>query len=137
MDIQIAALCDAANDYGGKLCVLGAFDSLLTAQFPALHPQCAIALRIVFEKMEEGAHKLRIALVDDDGHAVMPSIELPIKVAVPADATFLSQNIIVSIQQLKFERPGTYSIDLAIDGRHEKSIPLSVRLFVPPQPPTP
>src|SRR5688572_7291060 len=115
MDIQIAALCDAASDYGGKLCVLGAFDSLLTAQFPALHPQCAIALRIVFEKIEEGSHKLRIALVDDDGHAVMPSIELPIKVAVPADATFLSQNIIVSIQQLKFDRAGTYSIDLAID----------------------
>jgi hypothetical protein len=137
MDIQIAALCDAASDYGGKLCVLGAFDSLVTQQFPALHPQCAIALRIVFEKIEEGQHKLRIALVDDDGRAVMPPIELPVKAGVPPDASFVSQNIIVSIQQLKFERAGTYSIELAVDGRHEKSIPLAVRQFAQSQPPQP
>jgi hypothetical protein len=135
MDIQIAALCDAASDYGGKLCVLGAFDSLVTPQFPALHPQCAIALRIVFEKTEEGPHKLRIVLVDDDGRAVMPSIELPVNVALPADAPFVSQNIIVSIQHLKFDRAGTYAIDVAVDGRHAASIPLMVRQMVAPQPP--
>jgi hypothetical protein len=137
MDIQIAALCDAASDYGGKLCVLGAFDSLLTQNFPALHPQCAIALRIVFEKIEEGQHKLRIALVDDDGGSVMPPIELPVNAGVPPDASFVSQNIIVSIQQLKFERAGTYSIEIAVDDRHQKSIPLAVRQFAPQQSPQP
>jgi hypothetical protein len=132
MDIQIAALCDAASDYGGKLCLLGAFDTITAPQFPSMHPQCAIALRIVFEKIEEGQHKLRLGFVDDDGRALMPPIDMPVKVGVPPDSSFISQNIIVSIQGLKFDRPGTYSIDLAIDGRHEASIPLSVRLVPPP-----
>ena len=41
MDVQIASLCDAAQDYGGKLCLVGAFDTILVRQFPALHPFCS------------------------------------------------------------------------------------------------
>ena len=54
MDIQIAALCDAATDSHGKLNILGTFDTINAGQMPAVHPQCSIALRLVFSKMEEG-----------------------------------------------------------------------------------
>ena len=55
MTIQIAVLCDAATDYNGKLNLLGTFDTILTSQLPAIHPQCSIALRIAFNRIEEGA----------------------------------------------------------------------------------
>jgi hypothetical protein len=131
MNVQIAVLCDAATDYNGKLNLLGTFDTVLTQQMPAVHPQCSVALRIVFDKIEEGAHKVKMNFVDDDGRFIMPSIEMPVEVALPADASMLARNFIVNIQQLKFDRPGQYAIDVAIDGRHETSIPLQVKQISP------
>ena len=132
MHVQIAALCDAATDYNGKLNLLGTFDTVLTQQMPAVHPQCSVALRIVFDKIEEGHHKVKMNFVDDDGRFIMPSIEMPFDVSLPADASFLARNFIVNIQQLKFDRPGQYAIDLAIDGRHETSVPLQVKQISAP-----
>ncbi|MGV3771605.1 MAG: DUF6941 family protein [Verrucomicrobiales bacterium] len=127
MTIQVAVLCDAATDYHGKLNLLGTFDTIITQQLPAVHPQCSVALRIAFNRIEEGSHKLKMNFVDDDGKLVMPSIDMPVDIAVPADANFLVRNFIINIQQLKFERPGQYSVDFAMNGRHELSIPLMVK----------
>jgi hypothetical protein len=128
MDIQIAVLCDAAADYNGKLSILGTFDTIYTTQMPATHPQCSIAIRMTFNKVEEGAHKVRLNFVDEDGKSVMPHIEMPIDVSVPEETIFLSRNFIVNIQKLKFEKEGLYSIDIAVDGRQEGSIPLLVKI---------
>ena len=133
MDIQIAVLCDAATDNNGKLNLLGAFDTIFTSQLPAIHPQCSIALRMTFNKVEEGHHKAKLNFVDEDGKSVMPPIEMPVDVQVPEETIFLSRNFIVNIQKLKFEKEGLYSIDIAVDGRQEGSIPLLVRVM-PKQP---
>jgi hypothetical protein len=127
MNIQIAVLCDAATESAGKLNLLGAFDAIQAAQLPAVHPQCSIALRMTFNKVEEGAHKLRINFVDEDGKSIMQAIDLPFQVAMPEDAHFITTNIIVSMQQLRFAKAGLYSIDVAIDGRQEVAIPLIVK----------
>lgn len=129
MNIQIAVLCDAATDYSGKLNLLGTFDTILTSQLPAVHPQCSIALRLAFNRIEEGAHKVKMNFVDEDGRFVMPSIDMPVDIVIPPDANFLVRNFIINIQQLKFDNPGQYSIDIAIDGRQETSIPLHVKLM--------
>lgn len=126
----MAVLCDAAADYNGKLSVLGTFDTIYTSQMPATHPQCSIAIRMTFSKVEEGAHKVKLNFVDEDGKPVMPPIEMPIEVAVPDETIFLSRNFIVNIQKLKFEKEGLYSIDIAVDGRQEGSIPLLVKMPV-------
>ena len=131
MDIQIAVLCDAATDNNGKLNILGTFDTIFTSQLPAVHPQCSIALRMTFNKVEEGNHKVKLNFVDEDGKSVMPPIEMPVEVTVPDETIFLSRNFIVNIQKLKFEKEGLYSIDIAVDGRQEGSIPLLVR--IPPK----
>jgi hypothetical protein len=134
MTIQIAVLCDAATDYNGKLNLLGTFDTIVTNQLPAVHPQCSIALRLGFSRIEEGAHKVKMNFVDEDGKFVMPSIDMPVDVAVPAEANFLVRNFIINIQQLKFDKPGQYSIDIAVDGRQETSIPLLVKHQAPAEP---
>jgi hypothetical protein len=132
MEIQVAALCDAATDSMGKLNILGAFDTINAERMPAIHPQCSIALRIIFQRIEEGSHKLKLNFVNEDGHLVMQSIDIGVDITLPEEATFISRNFIVNIQQLKFGNPGLYSINIAIDGRHEGSIPLLVKLTSPP-----
>jgi hypothetical protein len=127
MTIQVAVLCDAATDYNGKLNLLGTFDTIYTPQLPAQHPQCSIATRIAFDRMEEGQHTMVINFVDEDGQPIMASMDVPVEVTFPPDATFISRNFIVNIQQLKLDKTGLYSIDLSIDGRSLSSIPLAVK----------
>jgi hypothetical protein len=134
MYIQVAVICDAATETYGKLSLLGAFDTILAQQLPWTHPQCSIALRMTFNQSEEGSHKLWLNLVDEDGQPVMPGIPLTLEIKLPEDNHFVTCNFIVGIQQLKFERPGHYSIDIALDGRREDSIPLLVK-YIPPKTP--
>jgi hypothetical protein len=129
MNVQVAVLCDAATDTSGKLNLLGAFDAIYAQQLPAIHLQCSIALRITFTNGEEGAHQMRISFVDADGRFIMPGIDLPFRVDLPGDVHFATLNFIVGIQQLKFDKPGVYSIDVAVDGNQETSIPLMVNLL--------
>src|SRR5207302_10994343 len=75
MEIQVAALCDSAVDYGGKLCLLGAFDTIIAGQVPAVHPQCSVALRLGFRKEEEGQHAVRVNFIDEDGRSIVPPLE--------------------------------------------------------------
>jgi hypothetical protein len=129
MTIQVAVLCDAATDYNSKLNLLGTFDTILAAQLPAQHPQCSVALRIAFDRVEEGSHRLSMNFVDEDGQPIMPVMDVPIEIVFPSDATFMSRNFVVNIQQLKFEKAGLYSIDLSMDGRPLSSIPLAVKMM--------
>jgi hypothetical protein len=134
MDILVATLCDAATDSHGKLNILGTFDTINAGQLPAMHPQCSVALRMIFDKMEEGDHMVRLNFVDEDGKSVMPPIEMPLKVEVPDEAIFASRNFIVNIQQMRFEKAGFYSLDISLDGEIRGRIPLLVR-YQPMTPP--
>ena len=129
MTIQVAVLCDAATDYNGKLNLLGTFDTIYTPELPAHHPQCSVAMRIAFDRMEEGDHELTIHFVDEDGHPILPSTEVPVDVTFPSDATFISRNFIVNMQGLEFKEPGLYSVDVRLDDQPCASIPLLVRLM--------
>jgi hypothetical protein len=53
----------------------------------------ASPLRMTFDKGEEGTHKLKINIVDEDGKPVMPSIEIGVEIAVPDETMFLSRNL--------------------------------------------
>jgi hypothetical protein len=135
MNIQVAVLCDAATDSAGKLNILGTFDTIMTQQLPAVHPQCSIALRATFSNTEEGNHSLVVNFVDEDGHPIMQNFPaIPVQIAVPEDAHFVSRNFIINMRDLTFKTPGFYSIDILLDGKEQANIPLFVKQVHPPQP---
>ena len=133
MNIQVAVLCDAATDDNGKLNLLGAFDTIYTQQLPAIHPQCSIALRVTFFSGDEGKHNLQVNFVDADGRSIAKFPPIPVEVALPEDMHFGTRNYIVNLQQLKFDNPGLYSIDITLDGQPQASVPLLVRHNPPAQ----
>ena len=134
MNIQTAVLCDAATDDNGKLNLLGAFDTIYARELPAIHPQCAVALRVTFLAGDEGKRQLKLNFVDADGQAIMPPIEIPVEVVLPEDMHFGTRNFIINIQQLKFETPGLFSLDVSLDGQLQANIPLLVKHVPPPTP---
>lgn len=127
MNIQVAVLCDAATDDNGKLNLLGAFDTIYAPQMPAIHPQCAVALRATFQPGDEGNRQLSLNFINADGRSILQAIELQVAVTLPEDAHFLTRNFIVNIQQLKFDEPGLYSVDVRLDNETVASVPLLVR----------
>jgi hypothetical protein len=52
---------------------------------------------------------------------------MQMNVVMPPDFPYLTINPIFNFQQLMLPRFGEYSVDLAIDGIHEGSLPLFVR----------
>ncbi|MFT5405153.1 MAG: hypothetical protein ACI9DF_004000 [Verrucomicrobiales bacterium] len=137
MEVLVATLCDSANDYNGKLCLLGCFDTICAGQMPVVHPQCSLALRICFRPEDEGEHLFRIGFIDDDGNPVMPPFEPKIQVAFPGDSYFVTRNLVLNIQRLQFKAPGQYSIDIQANSKMITRIPLRVMMNEQPQPPKP
>jgi Family of unknown function (DUF6941) len=127
MNIEVLALCDAATDQQGKLNLLGAFDGIFARQVPVVHPQCSVALRTRFHRNESGTHRTQISIVDHDGKPIMQSLDANITVQIDKYAESAVTNLVMNIQQLKFERFGDYSVNVVIDGKKQGSIPLSVR----------
>ena len=91
-----------------------------------MHPQCALAVKLRFDRIEEGAKRLKVAFVDSDGTPVMPGIDATTQVGFTAEDPTATASLVLNIQQLKLPRFGEYSIDLAVAERHEFSIPLFV-----------
>ena len=127
MKIELLALADFAADYGGKLSVIGIFDTIFARQMPAVHPHCCLAVKLRFDKDEEGQKRLRLSICNDDGKLVLPAMEIPITVAMPAGAQTNTIQVVANIAGMKIETFGEYSIDLELDGRHQGSSPLFAR----------
>lgn len=127
MKVEIFTLCDAATtDAGGKLNILGSFDRLMAKEAPVTHPQCALAIKLRFERLEEGQRRIRISFVDSDGTSIMPTLDTNARVQFPSGESTVTTCLVLVLQQLKLPKFGEYSIDLAVDERHEASIPLFV-----------
>jgi hypothetical protein len=126
MNIELFALCDAAADYNGKLSILGAFDAIWARTAPAVHPQCAVALRMRFSKVEEGEHKVKINIVDADGKSVVKPFETTANIRYQENINSIAANMILNLHGIKFTSFGDYSIDLTVNGKHEASLPLYV-----------
>ena len=127
MDIEAFLLCDAATDTHGKLNVLGAFDSIFVKQLPTKHASCAIAARIRFAKSEQGEHKIKLNVVNQDGEKIVPTLDGKIGVRIQPDADSIAINLVLNLHQMELKDVGRYSIDLALNDKHLASLPLNVR----------
>lgn len=137
MIVEIFTLCDAATESAGKLNILGTFDTITANAAPVVHPHCTLASRIRFSRVEEGSHKVRINITDADGRLVAPPLEGTLTIRFGANDQTAVTNLVLHIERLKFETAGEYSIDLAVDGRQERSLPLFIRLREQPAPTPP
>lgn len=115
MEIEIFTLCDYAQDYSGKLLVVGTFDVITSQNFPCVHPSCSIAGRLRFSEKEVGPHELKLRLTNSSDLDIVPPIEGQIQINKPEVGNYSTINFAITMGQLKFESAGKYSIQLYID----------------------
>jgi hypothetical protein len=129
MEILTACLCDSAADYNGKLCILGAFDTIQARQLPNVHPHCSVAIRMLLKDADRGPHKIVVGLIDSDGKELLPAGKISIDFQVPPlpeNAFFISSNVVLNLQGLLLPAVSQYSFDVTIDGVIRARIPLQV-----------
>lgn len=129
MKLQSACLCDSAHDYHGKLCILGAFDTIVARELPAAHPACALALRFVSDADDAGRHQINVALVDSEGSSLLPAGAIKVDFSLeplPNGHFFATHNCIISLQGVVLPATGPYALDIYMDGEKIGSTPLQV-----------
>ena len=126
MEIEIFTLADFAQDNQSKLTIVGTFDAMQTKNFPHVHPACAIATRLRFSQKETGVHAFKLKLIDTSGKEIIPQIEGNINVSNPANSQYAAINIVINLNQLKFEKEGRYSFELYIDDDWATGLPLNL-----------
>jgi hypothetical protein len=137
MDVTML-LCDAAQQVGGKLYILGGGWSLIFAPSPIT---CALAIKLAVP-WDQANRKItfRLALVDDDGNGVDMG-EGPVhaegnfEVGRPPGlkpGTSIDAPFVLNFGGLVLE-PGGYVFDLEVDGQSLARTPFRV-LESPPMP---
>jgi hypothetical protein len=133
MEILTAALCDSAADYQGKLCILGAFDTIYAQQYPCVHPACSVALRIILRDEDVGPHVLRILFVNPDGQSLIPIENSPTfnftVPSLPETVFFISQNFVINWQGLQVPSQGQYEVRILIDNQIARALPFQFVLL--------
>ena len=136
MKIDIAAIADYAMlDQSGKMSIIGVFTQINALSFPMTYPRFFVCLRITCRPVESGSsHQLAIRIQDADGGA-LAKLEGAFQVPqVPQDGGWPNVQAVLELAGVQFPRPGTYSVEIAIDQRHQTSIALRVVAVKPPQP---
>jgi hypothetical protein len=135
--VSLAVACDyALIDQHGKLSVLGIFERIWVADFPAVHPRLHLVLRLKGRRTEIGEHPIVIRLVDDGGREVLRgdgSVQIG---EPPAGVLEVEAGAVLSFD-VPLERPGTYTFEIAVDGSLEATVPITVSQIPAPAAPAP
>lgn len=135
MNVSLAVACDyAIIDQHGKLSVLGMFERIWVQAFPVVHPRLHLVLRLKGRRTEIGDHPVQIRLVDDLGHEVLRGDGAVQIGEPPAGVVEVEAGAILAFD-IPLEHAGTYTFEIAVDGRLEATVPLTVSQIPAPAAP--
>jgi hypothetical protein len=126
MKAEVFTLCDFAQEAGGKLTVVGTFDTIISRTFPCVHPHLSVVARLRFDLWEFAAHNFRVETRTLSGDAGIAPVAGTIEVRGGGNATAVS-HLVFGVANLRFEEPGVVNFVLSIDDKEIASLPLYVR----------
>lgn len=126
MKTELFTFCDFAQESGGKLTVVGTFDTIISRNFPCIHPQLSLVIRIRFDLWEFANHSFRIETRDLDGEMSIEPISGQLEVKGAGNATSVS-HLVFTISNLRFKSSGVVNFALYVDDKETASIPLYIR----------
>jgi hypothetical protein len=123
MDIEVFTICDFAQVNQSKMTIVGTFNSLSSDKFPVI-ASFYIAVRVRFEKGSEGKYRLSFTINNRDKETESSKLTVPADIS-HIDGDLYIYQLAISINNMKFDEPGEYTVDLYIDDFY-KSIPLYI-----------
>ena len=126
MKIELFTFCDFAQENGGKLTIVGTFDTIISRNFPCVHPQLSVVIRIRFDMWEFANHPFRIETHDLNGVMSMDPISGNLDVREVGNSTAVS-HLVFTIGNLHFKNAGVVNFTLFLDDKEAGTIPLYIR----------
>ena len=123
MKIELFTFCDFAQENSGKLTIVGTFDTIISRNFPCIHPQLSVVIRLRFDLWEFANHQFRIETRNLEGGMVIKPIQGNVEVKGMGNATAVS-HLVFTISNLHFDRSGVINFVLYVDDKELSSIPL-------------
>lgn len=126
MDLTLALLADCANvSRDGKLNIMGIFEQIFAAQFPAVHPSMQLVTRVEATPFETGTHAVRVAFSDADARELFA---VPGTLAVPESRAGenVSVNQIFVFNGLILPAPGRYEFIVTVGAEELGRVALHV-----------
>lgn len=113
--LNFVVLCDAVgHGPDGKKTLYGLFNRIVAREFPHAHPSLAIVTRW---SCGVGPHSMHLRIVDSDKTVVFePTGQCTFTLEHP----LASADVVLNVAPLMFPRPGTYWIQVLLDGRTEE-----------------
>ena len=126
MEIEIFTVCDYAQDMNGKLVIVGTFDAIFAKTFPAVHPSLSIVGRLRFADKEAGNHQFKMSFKNESGVELVPTLDGNLSVSKPLVGNHSTVNIVINLNQIKFDNPGKYNIELFLDGEWKSGLAINI-----------
>ena len=126
MKVEFFSFCDFAQENSGKLTVVGTFDTIISRNFPCVHPQLSVVIRLRFDLWEFSTHSFTIECHDLDGDVNIEPIKGNVDVQGAGNATAVS-HLVFTISNLHLKKSGILNFVLFVDDKEVMSIPLYVR----------
>jgi len=126
VQVTLAAICDYASiSVGEKINVMGVFDTIFAAQFPASHPQLFLAIRVQFGYEDRNTEmRVLVRLENEDGQKSFEATPVG-KIGDVPPGEVGNSNLIMQLANLSFPAPGRYSVVIRA-GEHEVRLPLRI-----------
>ena len=129
-DLQMSVLCDdVRQERTGKFILIGLFDVIGLAQFPALFPRVCIVNRWC---SGQGQYKAKTRIVGPGGEVVGEGQEVVVQLS-DIESTVTNVEFFIN---LKIEKEGVYWIEILLEGNLKVRYPLRVNRVAPPQMPS-
>jgi hypothetical protein len=125
MQVTLAALADYVNNTpDNKLNIMGIFNTLRAAQFPAVIHEMRLIVKFQFTPAERGKTRMvQFKLLDPDG-AELLSFTQPIH--VPDNVLSPEVAHVANLRGIPVPRAGAYSFHVLMDDDDKVAIPLQV-----------
>lgn len=127
MKIDILTVCDNAQEYNGKLVIVGALNEIVVPKVPAIIPELTVVARTIIEDEAAERHEIEItasnATTGKDG--LLPPFKTILETKGNTGKTVYS-NVIVRMNNLTIPEAGKYVVKFRIDTSESETL-LTVR----------
>ena len=126
MTLDLALIADAATvDGSGKLNILGVFDHIAVAEFPARHERMCFVMRFRAEPAEAGDHEIEVLIRDPKGEEMARmSGSIDLGAVMGRESVHIPQ--LLHLDGFVFPSAGTYVVQVEIDGVLDREVDLEV-----------